>query len=181
MKRKKLLTWEMLGILFAFMLGSLLHFTFELSGSWGPMALISGVNESVWEHLKIGFWPAFVWGVIELFVFGKKIKNFFFAKAISYLIIPFTIVTLFYGYTTIFNIESLAIDIVIFFIAVAAAQIVSYRLMLMTEKKISLNVLGAVIIIINIILFSLLSYFPPKCPIFKDPVTSGYGIVEHQY
>ncbi|MCJ7665514.1 MAG: DUF6512 family protein, partial [Actinobacteria bacterium] len=60
MKRKKLLTWEMLGILFAFILGSLLHFTFELSGSWGPMALISGVNESVWEHLKIGFWPAFV-------------------------------------------------------------------------------------------------------------------------
>jgi len=181
MERKKILTWEMLGILFTFMIGAFLHFTFELSGFWEPMALISGVNESVWEHLKIGFWPAFVWGIIEFFIFRKKVKNFFFAKAISYLILPVIIVTLFYGYTLIFNIESLAIDIVIFFIAIAVAQIVSYRLMLMRERKISLNVLGAVIIIINIILFSLLSYFPPKCPIFKDPVTGGYGIVEHNH
>ncbi len=181
MERRKILIWEMLGILFTFMVGALLHFTFELSGFWKPMALISGVNESVWEHLKIGFWPAFVWATIEFFIFGKKVKNFFFAKGISYLVLPVTIVALFYGYTIIFNIESLAIDIVIFFIAIAAAQIVSYRLMLIRERKISINVLGAVIIIINIILFSLLSYFPPKCPIFKDPVTGGYGIVEHHH
>ena len=171
----------MLGILFTFMVGALLHFTFELSGFWKPMALISGVNESVWEHLKIGFWPAFVWAIIEFFVFGKKVKNFFFAKGISYLVLPVTIIALFYGYTIIFNIESLAIDIVIFFIAIAAAQIVSYRLMLIRERKISINIIGVVIIIINIILFSLLSYFPPKCPIFKGPVTGGYGIVEHHH
>lgn len=181
MERKKILIWEMLGILFTFMVGALLHFTFGLSGFWKPMALISGVNESVWEHLKIGFWPAFVWAIIEFFVFGKKVKNFFFAKGISYLVLPVTIVALFYGYTIIFNIESLAIDIVIFFIAIAAAQIVSYRLMLIRERKISINIIGVVIIIINIILFSLLSYFPPKCPIFKDPVTGGYGIVEHHH
>lgn len=179
MNRKNILTWEMLGILFIFSAGALLHFTFELSGEWRPMAIISGVNESVWEHFKIGFWPAFAWGIIEFFAFGRKTKNFFFAKGISFLVLPAVIAVLFYGYTIIFKIESLAIDIIIFFIAIAVAQIVSYRLMLMKEKKQVLNIIGIVLILINVILFSLLSYFPPHWAIFKDPVTGGYGIVEH--
>ena len=95
--------------------------------------------------------------------------------------IPAVISVLFYGYTLIFKIESLAIDIVIFIIAIAVAQIVSYRLMLLKERKLCLNIIGGIIIVINIVLFSLLSFFPPECPIFKDPVTGGYGIVEHNH
>ena len=179
MNRKKILSWEMFGILFTVLIGSLLHFTFELSSEWTPMAIISGVNESTWEHFKIGFWPIFVWGIIEFFIFGKKVKNFFFVKGISLLVIPAVISVLFYGYTLIFKIESLAIDIVIFIIAIAVAQIVSYRLMLLKERKLYLNIIGGIIIVVNIVLFSLLSYFPPECLIFKDPATGGYGIVEH--
>ena len=181
MNRKKILTWEMFGILFTVLIGALLHFTFELSGDWKPMAIISGVNESTWEHFKIGFWPAFIWGFIEFFVFGKKVKNFFFAKGISFLVIPAVISILFYGYTLIFKIESLAIDVVIFIIAIAVAQIVSYRLMLMKERKLNLNIIGGIIIVINIVLFSLLSFYPPECFIFQDPGTGGYGIIEHHH
>ena len=181
MNRKKILSWEMFGILFTVLVGSLLHFTFELSGEWTPMAIISGVNESTWEHFKIGFWPAFIWGFIEFFVFGRKVKNFFFAKGISFLVIPAVISVLFYSYTFIFKIESLAIDIVIFIIAVAVAQIVSYRLMLLKERKLCLNIIGGIIIIINIVLFSLLSFYPPECFIFQDPATGGYGIIEHNH
>ena len=108
MERKKVLRWEMFGILFISLAGSFLHFTFELSGFWKPLAVISAVNESVWEHLKIGFWPAFIWGVIEFFIFGRKIKNFFFAKAVTFLLIPFVIVILFYSYTYVTGTEFLA-------------------------------------------------------------------------
>ena len=51
--RKKILLWEILGIIFTISIGSLLHFTFELSGEWTPMAIISGVNESTWEHFIV--------------------------------------------------------------------------------------------------------------------------------
>lgn len=180
MYRKRMLTWEMLGILFIFLGGALLHFTFELSGEWTPMAVISAVNESVWEHFKIGFWPAFIWGIIELFIFKKKTKNFFFAKGISFLMIPIVIAGLFYGYTMIFKIESLIIDILIFFIAIAIAQIISYRLMLIKERKPALNIIGIVLIIMNLVLFSILSFFPPQWTIFKDSVTGGYGIIKHR-
>ena len=180
MEKKQILLWEMFGILFVFLLGALLHFTFELSREWTPMAIISGVNESVWEHFKIGFWPALIWGIIEFFVFRKKVKSFFFAKGISFLVIPAVIAALFYGYTLIFKVESLAIDIVIFFIAIAVAQIISYRLILIRRRGLYPEVIGIMIIILNIILFSLFSFFPPECPVFKDPVTGGYGIIRSQ-
>jgi len=180
MERKKILAWEMYGILFIFLAGSFLHFTFGLSGGWKPIAIISAVNESVWEHLKIGFWPAFIWAFIEYFVFGRRVKNFFFSKGISFFTIPVIIVALFYGYTWIFKIESLVIDILIFLIAIAVAQIISYRIILIENRRLVGNIIGAVLIITGVIMFSLLSYFPPKCPLFKDNVTGGYGIIEHE-
>ena len=171
----------MFGILAISLVGSLLHFTFELGEFWKPLAVISAVNESVWEHLKIGFWPAFIWGVIEFFVLGRKIKNFFFAKAITFLFIPSIIVALFYSYTLITGTEILAVDITIFFIAIAVAQIVGYRVMLIRKKFLSLNILGAVIILISLVSFSLFSYFPPRYQLFEDPVTGGYGIIEEEH
>ncbi len=178
MDKTRILKWEMFGILFIFLFGSLLHFTFKWSGFWGPLALISGVNESVWEHLKIGFWPAFIWGVIELFVFGKKTKNFLFAKSISFLLISAVIIFLFYSYTLATGAEILAVDIVIFFIAIAVAQIAGYKIMFRKKRYFSLKVLGIVVIVIHLLLFSLLSYFAPRSPIFEDPRTGSYGIVE---
>jgi len=181
MERKRILAWEMWGILFIALAGSLLHFTFELSGGWRPMAVISAVNESVWEHLKIGFWPALVWAVIEFFAFGRRSRNFIFAKGISLLTIPVVIVGLFYGYTWIFKTDSLIIDILIFIISIVVAQIISYRINILQKRRLSGNMIGAVLIIAGIISFSLMSYYPPKCPLFRDGVTGGYGIIGHQH
>ena len=94
---------------------------------------------------------------------------------------PLVIAGLFYGYTWIFKIESLLIDIIIFIIAIIVAQIVSYRINIIQNRRLSGNIIGAVLIIAGLIMYSTLSYYPPRCPIFKDPVTGGYGIVEHDH
>jgi hypothetical protein len=44
--------------------GSALHFAFDWSGHWLPLALIAAVNESVWEPMKLAFWPAVTWAVL---------------------------------------------------------------------------------------------------------------------
>ena len=49
--KKSILLWELAGIIFIVVLGSVLHFAFEWSGRWTPIAPIAAVNESVWEHL----------------------------------------------------------------------------------------------------------------------------------
>jgi len=45
------LVWELAGIVFIVVLGMVLHFAFEWSGRWTPIAPIAVVNESVWERL----------------------------------------------------------------------------------------------------------------------------------
>lgn len=64
------LLWETFGILFIFSVGTLLHFTYDALGKWKPVGLIAPVNESVWEHLKMGFWPTLIYGIIEFFLFA---------------------------------------------------------------------------------------------------------------
>jgi len=54
-KEKPILIFELLGIVFIVLVGSALHFTFELSGDNPLVGVFSAVNESVWEHLKLGF------------------------------------------------------------------------------------------------------------------------------
>jgi hypothetical protein len=177
MTRKKILAWEMWGILFIFLVGALLHFVFELSGGLRLVAIIGGVNESVWEHLKIGFWPAFVWALIEFFVFGKRTKNFLIAKGVSFTSIALLITGIFYA-SRAMGVESLAIDIANFFVSIAIAQTISYRLVLVQRGYKALNIIGVILIVANLVAFSLLTYFPPKCPIFLDPISGGYGIVQ---
>jgi len=55
--RKKILRRELAGAVFIILLGSMLHFTFELSGENPVVGVFSAVNESVWEHLKLAYWP----------------------------------------------------------------------------------------------------------------------------
>jgi hypothetical protein len=177
---KKILLWEMWGILFIFLIGAFFHFIFELSGKNIIIGIFGAVNESVWEHIKIGFWPAFIWAIIEFFIWGRRIKNFLIAKGISFVLIGVLITGIYY-LTKSLGIENLAIDITNFFISIAIAQIISYRLMLVQRHYVGLSIIGAVLILLSIIAFSLLSYFPPDCPIFRDPISGGYGIFPTEY
>jgi hypothetical protein len=77
--KKSILRWELGGIAFIVVVGSALHFVFEWSGRAIPVAPIAAVNESVWEHLKLGFWPALVYAALEYSRFGKSANNFPFA------------------------------------------------------------------------------------------------------
>jgi len=173
--RKRILKWEMWGILFIFLIGASFHFIFELSGKNTIVGLFGAVNESVWEHIKIGFWPAFIWAVLEFFIWGRKVKNFLIAKGVSFLLIGVFITGIYYLVVSL-GIENLAVDITNFFISVALAQIISYRLMLVQRHYKILSIIGIVLILLNIAAFSLLSYFPPGCTIFRDPISGGYGI-----
>ena len=61
-----------IGIFFTVLLGTLLHFTYDLSGNSDFVAILSAVNESTWEHLKLIFFPMIVFMLIEFFIYGKR-------------------------------------------------------------------------------------------------------------
>ncbi len=174
---RKILLFHIWGVIFTIFLGSFLHFVYELSSFYKPVAIIGAVNESTWEHLKIAFWPAFIFTIIEYFIYGKNQKNFYFAKVKEIYIIPFLIIIFFYGYT-IFTEHSLFLDIFIFVLAIIIGYMVSYKILVWKKDFSKYKVLSIVLILIAVILFSLLSYFPLENFLFLDPVTNSYGIIK---
>jgi len=177
MAKKRILLWELGGIAFIVILGSLLHFVFEWSGGALPVAWLAAVNESVWEHLKLGFWPALIYAALEYSRFGKSTNNFFFAKTLGIYLIPITIVVLYYVYTAILGHGLLIVDIAIFVVAVIVGQLVSYKLLTASPLPEKLNRFASIALVILGILFVLFTFYPPHFHLFKDPVTGGYGIV----
>jgi hypothetical protein len=172
---KSVFKWELVGIIFIVLAGGALHFVYDWSGQWRPLAVIAAVNESTWEHLKLAFWPALVFFFIELFYIRKSGNNFFFAKAIGILLMPVSITVLFYAYTA-FTEDMLAIDLTIFIVAVVIGQLTSYKLLKMKSLPAWTNGLGVVLLILMTLAFATLTYYAPELPIFKDPVSGGYGI-----
>jgi len=176
--RRPVLVWELAGIFFIIIFGSFLHFAFELSGNWKPLALIAAANESVWEHLKLVFWPGLFYFIFEFKYLGKSTNNFIPAKTISLYLMPITIVVLFYSYTLILGEDLFIMDILIFIIAVIIGQLVSYKLLTSSKLPQSFNKLAPFFLIIIFLAFSLLTFYAPHLPIFRDPISSGYGIID---
>jgi hypothetical protein len=180
-ERKLAFGYELAGIVFIVIIGTILHFTFEFSGNQPVVGVFSAVNESVWEHLKLGFWPALVWALIEYRYIKKSTNNFLFAKTVGIYLIPIIIPILFYSYTAVLGESVLVIDILTFVISVIVGQFVSYKLLTYRELPDMLNKISLVALVLLGVAFVLFTFYPPHLPLFRDPVTGEYGITNHAH
>ena len=171
---KKIFYWEISGIVFISLLGSLDHFFYEWTGLL-PVALFSPVNESVWEHLKLIFWPGILFFSIE-YKFLKIINNFAIAKAICVSIPPILFPLLYYSCTPFIGTNVLAFDIMIFIISIVIGQLLSYKLLISELISKKLNIIGLIILIAWGFIYILFTFIPPRFPFFQCNVTGGYGI-----
>ncbi len=176
--KRSVLKWELVGIAVISMLGSALHFVFEWAGGWEPVGVIAAVNESVWEHLKIAFWPALFYAIFEYPFLRRSVSNFMIAKAIGIYVMPVAIAIIFYSYTAVTGEEILAVDILTFFVAVALGQLASYKILTMNRLPAWTGRLGLAMVIALAVAFGVFTFYPPHLPIFKDAVSGGYGIVQ---
>ncbi len=175
MKRK---SWqlELLGIPFIVIVGSLLHFTFAWSGYWPPVALMPAVNESVWEHLKLAFWPALVWAAAVLVALRPNSVQFWSARGYTLLIAPLLIVSIFYTYTAILGRNFLALDIATFVIAVVAGQVGSSALASAPRPSSYAIAAGIILLICQLAAYSTFTYYPPPLSLFTDSRDGTRGI-----
>ena len=173
---KTVLTYELIGIVFIILLGAALHFTFALSGNQSIVGAFSAVNESVWEHLKMAFWPSLLLTVIEYPLLRKTAKNFFTAKTIGAYLMVAVIPLVFYSYTAFSGKSIFAIDISTFVVAVIIGQLLSYKLLTYRQLPGPLNKIAVAAIILLALAFIVFTYYPPQLQIFRDSVTGKYGI-----
>jgi hypothetical protein len=170
------LKWELIGIAVISLLGSGFHFLFEAAGSWPPVGVFAAVNESVFEHLKLTFWPTVIYSAATYKLVKGAAHNYFAAKAAALYIMPLTIIVLFYGYTTLTGMENVIIDIFIFFVAVACGQLAGYRVMRIHPLPMCTVWLSLACIIVLAAVYGLLTFYPPHVSFFMDSNTGMYGI-----
>jgi len=181
MEQKRIRRWHLYGFLFTALLGPLLHFIYAWSGGNAIAALLGPVNESVWEHLKLLFWPVLFFSTAECFVYGKTLPGFLPAKALSLILGMLTIPTVFYLYSGILGRSITAVDIFLYYLAAAAVWLFSYRLLISQQfernagpaRLVSLGFLTLLMFC-----FALFTLRPPEIGLFQDPVNGGYGIAQ---
>jgi len=125
---KKLRRWEFIGWVGVGLLGPLLHFAYGWSGENRIVAAFSTVNESIWEHMKILFWPLILLTAAELPVFVKHYRNFLAIKAVAISSALALVPVLYYTYAGVWGQTLAAVDIAIYYIAAAAAGGITCRL-----------------------------------------------------
>ena len=76
-KNNKIIKLEIIAIIVILILGTLLHFTYEWSGDNLFVGSFSAVNESVWEHLKLVFYPMLLMGIINYFLLKGHNQRYF--------------------------------------------------------------------------------------------------------
>ena len=68
---KQLKRCIIIGTIFVLILGTLSHFFYEWSNDNQIIGLFSPVNESVWEHMKLVFFPMLFYSIIAF----QSLKN----------------------------------------------------------------------------------------------------------
>ena len=173
MDKIKIRNYQIFSTIFVCILGTLLHFTYELSGGNSIIASFSAINESVWEHLKLLFFPMLLATIIGYFYIGKNVPNFLCSKTIGIITSMLFTVIFFYTYSGILGNNIAIIDISLFFVATILGEYVAYKLMNSTFKCNTKIAIFALILIG--ICFVTFTYSAPEWGIFKDPITGQYG------
>ena len=174
--KKSLSSWQLSGFVFTSLIGTLLHFMYEWSGESIIVGLFSAINESIFEHMKLLFFPMLLFAVIEAKYIGKDYDNYWCSNLIGILIGVGLIPVIYYTYTGIFGVNADWFNIIIFFITAAISYIVETRIMKNNLCRLIQSNLAIFILIIIAAVFIMFTFCPPKIPLFKDPITGTYGI-----
>lgn len=187
MKRsRKLLAWEIVAIFWVAGAGSLLHFAFELTDYWRPMAVFAAVNESAWEHVKMYFWPGLAFALVQYTYTRDIARNYWFGKAIGLALTPLTILVAYFGYMAwvdaVGGKPSLPIMLAIMLIGISAGQLASW--LVLTGPPLAPQsrrwALGTYAVLLAA--FVSFTYFPPRVFVFENfycyQYTGEFGILD---
>ena len=174
--QKSIGSWQLGGFVFTGVMGTFLHFLFDLSGENVPAGIISAVNESIWEHMKLLFYPMVLFAWLEYRKIGKAYPCFWSVKAVGITLGLGLIPALYYTYTGALGVSADWFNVTIFFI-VAAVVYRTETALLSRGSLAGCNEKAAVLWPVLIAaVFTLLTFVPPRIPLFQDPVTGTYGI-----
>lgn len=154
-------------------MGTILHFTYNLSKKNIVVGMFSSVNESVWEHIKLLLTPIFFY---NMFLYVMKYQNNYFIKLLVELLVAIIFIIVLYKIKiVIYKDKKPFINILIFYFTAFICSLVGY---LISNYNIPnwINLISIIGVMIIYVMYMVYTVCPPRKSIFKDPITNCYGI-----
>ena len=181
----KLGLWETGTVVWVCVAGSILHFAFELSDYWRPMALIAAVNESAWEHTKMYFWPGLFAALVQYTYTRGVANNYWLGKAAALTLTPLLIWVTFFSYMSMVVASggkaSLPAILSIMVLGISVGQAASWFILTRPPMALPVGRYTAATLVTLTAVFATFSYFPPRTFLFENffcyQYTGDYGIL----
>ncbi len=168
MKEKKLF---IIGVFFIFGLSCLSHFLFKWSNYSLFISYLSPVNESLFQHAKMFFYPCVFYYFLTAFLYKVipiNLKKWAFLPIIVFLTTFVIVYSTYYFFDLIFHVKSMIIDIVSLFVGICLGNLFAY-LIYKSKGSVYLSPTISLIVIVGItIIFTSWTIKPPKEDFFYD-------------
>ncbi|MEO0101705.1 MAG: DUF6512 family protein [candidate division WOR-3 bacterium] len=136
----------------------LLHFGYDLT-HWNFLIPFSGINESVFQHLKMAFWAYLFSSGIEYLLVKRKLNNlgsFWYPRLLATIMVPWFILLIWYLVPALFGkVESLTIELGWSILATYLSGIAG----VMMEKSVEKGTITAGFKITILVLFFISAFF----------------------
>lgn len=177
---KKLLLYLITGVIFTFLAGTLLHFAYEWSGTNFWVGLFAPVSESIWEHMKLLFFPMLIYSMVSCILFRRAqgspnesplayLKHNYpcicLGNALGILLGTSSIPVFFYTYSGILGAHCLFLDIVLFLCSVILGFICTYRTARTCSARKYAGLIYAALAVFALCFF-VFTVYPPDLGIF---------------
>ncbi len=170
--RRSVGLWQLLGFGITAVAGTLLHFLYEWTGKAVIVAPFSAINESTWEHMKLLFWPSFIFACFQYPAF-KKHTEFWCIKLRGIITGLALIPVIFYTYNGAIGKSPDWLNITIYFLSAAVVYIYETRQFRKKPEKngtaFNFPEIAFIVLIIIAIIFVVFTFVRPDFGIFKDP------------
>ena len=159
--------FTIIGIIFVIITGFLAHFLYDWTGNNYVIGHFTPVNESIWEHMKLVFFPMLIYSLFIIFLFRGKYPCITSSLCLGILTGTLLIPFFYYIYTCILGKNIFIVDIAIFIVSVLIAFWLSYKYALSCEFH-PHTVFLIVLVCILLVCFVVFTYHPPALKLFED-------------
>lgn len=174
---KRLFYWELAGFLWTGAAGTALHFFYDWTARAAWAAVVSAVNESIWEHMKLLVVPVFLFTVAQVCAAGQRHPNLLAVRAVTAVLATASIPVMYYTYTGALGVQSMWADILIFFLADGLLFWLDFRLLRRGALGAGWQQIAGLAVLWGLLFaFVWCTFRPPALPLFQDPVTGQYGL-----
>ncbi len=124
---RNLKTYLLVGFFVVSIVGTLWHFVYEWSGNNVILGFFAPTNESVFEHMKLVFFPSVAYLFVARHFLKERYANITTAMSLGICIGTWFLPAFFYSYSGILGRNLMVIDIASFFLATFLVFFSTYR------------------------------------------------------